>query len=100
MSDSKRRWFQIHSSTAVVLTLLSGALLWMNMQHGQNLAFGFPFDMGLYFPDTHQANTDYPALARNGDVLFLGGLKSVVSIRVCIINFTALSIILCLTALM
>jgi hypothetical protein len=31
MSDTPRRWFQIHLSTATVLMFVSGALIWINV---------------------------------------------------------------------
>lgn len=31
MSEKKRRWFQIHLSTAVVLMFVAGAILWANV---------------------------------------------------------------------
>jgi hypothetical protein len=46
----KRRWFQIHLSTAIVLMFITSALLWANLQlqneplHTRgNEMYGFPF---------------------------------------------------------
>ena len=45
MSEPKRRWFQIHLSTAVVMMLVAGALTGANLierQSGDSLVRGWP----------------------------------------------------------
>jgi len=37
----KRKWFQIHLSTAVALLVVSGALLWANFASVQNVLSGY-----------------------------------------------------------
>ena len=44
MNEKKRRWFQIHLSTAIVMMFVAGGLLWINMGWERNflLAAGHP----------------------------------------------------------
>ncbi|HEY3323504.1 MAG TPA: hypothetical protein VGP72_23830 [Planctomycetota bacterium] len=70
MSDlpKKRRWFQFHLSTAIVLMVVSGALLWLNMpdrEYDFSLSTrtgfkeaGWPF--AAVFRETHQAHISDP----------------------------------------
>ena len=61
MSDNKRRWFQIHLSTLLIMVFCAAALLWLNMSlsligdittreghmgvpnHFCTVGYGFPF---------------------------------------------------------
>src|SRR5438105_4088179 len=52
MTDSpKRRWFQIHLSTAIVLMFVAGGLLWMNLMPAQFIlienSFGIKSPMNI-----------------------------------------------------
>ncbi|HYG74293.1 MAG TPA: hypothetical protein VEK08_04735 [Planctomycetota bacterium] len=44
MAKTKRRWFQIHLSTAVVMMFVAGALCWANFGsvYQQPTGYGFP----------------------------------------------------------
>jgi hypothetical protein len=56
MSDSPRRWFQIHLSTAVVMMFVAGGFVWANCQlfyYGRGFYVrGFPFS--FYYSDVFQ----------------------------------------------
>jgi len=60
----KRRWFQIHLSTAVVLMFVAGGLLWANMMprwrymdqgfsepYFFNDGYGWPFHLSTFIAD-------------------------------------------------
>ena len=54
MSDNKRRWFQVHLSTAIVMMFVAGGMMWVNFgwartafdetQAGTQYAHGWPVE--------------------------------------------------------
>lgn len=48
-----RRWFQIHLSTAVVLMLCAGGLLWVNVEKGA-VPYSHLASLGIEFDDSKE----------------------------------------------